>query len=121
LYRFDNVPAFKLPSVSFYQTIEKEIKSAAESHGYNSMPATEYANRVVGDILAGKTGTVQRGNMASIISWWLTLLPKWLVVSFAKHLLLTGSINRIAHSNTGPTSSCWQWVRKACWIEQSKG
>ncbi|ETS87339.1 hypothetical protein PFICI_01167 [Pestalotiopsis fici W106-1] len=44
---FDNVPTFKLPNESYYQPIEKDIKSAAQDHGFQMMPAAEFNKQLL--------------------------------------------------------------------------
>ena len=73
---------FKLPPTSLYKGIEKQI--AARARGDDGMPRTEpsvYAERVVGDILAGASGQIWRGGYASVVRFMLSKLPAWIAVS----------------------------------------
>ncbi|KAF2794534.1 NAD(P)-binding protein, partial [Melanomma pulvis-pyrius CBS 109.77] len=81
---FNNVPAFELPRASLYAPIVKEI--AIRARGEMDVPWMEarvYADRVVGDVLAGREGRVFRGATASILGWGVAWLPGWLLVSLA--------------------------------------
>ncbi|GKZ26391.1 hypothetical protein AbraIFM66951_003153 [Aspergillus brasiliensis] len=63
---------------SRYAAASKEmmdIATAANTGG--TMPCSEYARRVVDDLVGGKTGLIWRGKMASI-GWFLTsFMPTW--------------------------------------------
>jgi short-subunit dehydrogenase len=84
---FRNVPVFRLPEDSYYKPVSAKIERAAQGHGYKTMPAAVYADRVVSDVLAGKEGIVQRGYMASIINWGMIFLPRWFMVGIQKSYL----------------------------------
>ncbi|KAI9667702.1 MAG: hypothetical protein M1821_000519 [Bathelium mastoideum] len=65
-------PNFKLPPTSRYVSIEKEIAARARGEdGVSRMDASVYADRVVGDVLAGANRTIWRGSVASID--WVSL------------------------------------------------
>ncbi|PYH48053.1 SDR family oxidoreductase [Aspergillus saccharolyticus JOP 1030-1] len=65
---------------SMYEPATEGIrKMAAGDPVRNPMAPSEYAEKVVGDLLAGKNGLIWRGRMASI-GWFLTTwMPQWVL------------------------------------------
>ncbi|RAK96508.1 SDR family oxidoreductase [Aspergillus ibericus CBS 121593] len=73
---------------SMYEGAKKEIVDMATGQVVkDAMAPSEYARRVVDDLLAGKSGLVWRGKMASI-TWFLTsFMPGWVM----DRMLVAGS------------------------------
>lgn len=72
----------KLPETSRYKSIEKEIVARARGEdGTPRMEAEEYAERVVGDVLGGKTWQIWRGGYASVVRFTAGWFPGWVSVS----------------------------------------
>ena len=82
----DNLADVVVPEGSMYKPAEKWIKMAQEpgqgAMKDKEMPLEVFAERFVSDLLAGKSGKVWRGGMATI--GWLAswLFPGFLVVSY---------------------------------------
>lgn len=73
---------FKLPEDSMYKSIEGIIGDRARGgDGSKRESAQEYAENVVKDILAGKTGKVWRGGGAGGVKFASTWLPQSVMVS----------------------------------------
>ena len=73
---------FRLPETSHYKSIEREI--AARARGEDGTPRvkpSEYADRVVGDVLGGSTWQVWRGGYASIVRFTSSWFPLSISVS----------------------------------------
>ncbi|KAL9070407.1 MAG: hypothetical protein Q9157_005819 [Trypethelium eluteriae] len=69
-------PSFKLPPTSRYLSIEKEIAARARGEdGVPRMDTSVYADRVVGDVLAGANRTIWRGSVASLVSIFNGWMP----------------------------------------------
>ena len=93
----------KLPPTSQYLSIETEI--AARARGEDGTPRMEpsvYAEKVVGDVLAGANGHIWRGGYASMVWFTSRWLPTWLAVSLISNIArnclsqtITDSIIRI--------------------------
>ena len=66
---------------SRYAPATKEIMDIATgANTGGTMPCSDYARRVVDDLVGGKTGLIWRGKMASI-GWFLTsFMPTWVLV-----------------------------------------
>jgi 1-acylglycerone phosphate reductase len=76
-----NVPSVKLPPNSYYSPAEKQIAERAEGVDVKSKMKPEvFASRVVDDILAGSTGKIWRGLMATVTRLISTYMPTFLVV-----------------------------------------
>jgi len=76
---------YHLPSDSMYQKIFKEIKARAygeDVKASSKMDAAKFADRVVSDVLGGKSGRVWRGAMATAVWLMMKFMPSFLLVSF---------------------------------------
>lgn len=87
----DNLDEPQLREDSLYKPAEKSIKmSSTPGAGLlqqYEMSQEKFSVNLVDDILAGKTGKVWRGGMASM-SWFMSwLLPGWLLVSLLMPIL----------------------------------
>ena len=72
-----NSAALQRPSESFYKPIEHFIQESASGKGVpKAMDADVFAKRLVKDVLHRKSGQVWRGNMADVVKWTRTLLPR---------------------------------------------
>ena len=73
---------WKLPEGSLYKEIEDTIASRARGNDpVKRMATSDYANKVVGDILGGATGRVWRGSMATTMKYVLAMVPTSVLVS----------------------------------------
>ena len=73
---------FRLPETSHYKSIEKEIAARARGEdGTPRMKPSEYADRVVGDVLGGSTWQIWRGGYASIVRFTSSWFPASVSVS----------------------------------------
>ena len=71
---------FQLPPTSRYKSIEKEISAQARGEdGTTRMEPSVYAEKVVGDVLAGASGQTWRGGYASVVRF----ISSWLPVSLS--------------------------------------
>ena len=85
-------PSFKLPSTSRYLSIEKEISARARGEdGVPRMETSVYADKVVGDVLAGANCSVWRGSVASLVWYFNNWTPR-LAVGTAVHSMYQASI-----------------------------
>ena len=76
---------FKLPPLSRYKSIEKQVAAAARGeHGPPQMEASVYAVQVVDDVLRGCRGQIWRGGYAWVVRWVLSRLPSSVAVSRAQ-------------------------------------
>lgn len=76
-----NVPSVKLPPNSYCLPAEKHIAEHAEGVDIKSKMEPEvFASRVVDDILAGSTGRLWRGLMATLTRLMSTYMATFLVV-----------------------------------------
>ncbi|KAL5363334.1 hypothetical protein BJX96DRAFT_155558 [Aspergillus floccosus] len=73
---FNNFSHFALPENSLYKGAWKEIATEPEMA---KMPVLDYAQRVVGDLLAGANGSVWRGKLASVGWFTSSFMPTWLM------------------------------------------
>ncbi|GES62057.1 oxidoreductase [Aspergillus terreus] len=73
---FNNFTRLSLPENSLYKGAAKEIATEPKM---TKMPAADYAQRVVSDLLAGANGSVWRGKMASICWLMSSFVPTWLM------------------------------------------
>ncbi|PWY81762.1 NAD(P)-binding protein [Aspergillus sclerotioniger CBS 115572] len=75
-------------SGSMYEGAKKEITDMATGQVVkDAMPPSEYARRVVDDLLGGATGVIWRGKMATI-TWFMTsFVPGWIM----DRMLVAGS------------------------------
>ncbi|PYH83329.1 NAD(P)-binding protein [Aspergillus uvarum CBS 121591] len=76
---FAKHPDLEFPGSMYEPATEGVRRMAAGDSVKDPMAPEEYARRVVDDLLAGKTGLVWRGRMASI-GWFLTTwMPTWVL------------------------------------------
>ncbi len=79
---FANLPGLKLPPTSKYLSIEKIMVARSQGEdGVKRMEAKTYAARVVKDVLAGATGKIWRGKLATTVKWSTALFPTFILVS----------------------------------------
>ncbi len=77
----ENGPQLKLPESSLYTKIEGIISDRVTGkEEIQRMTASDYAERVVQDILSGADGKVWRGQMASMVHLTSLIAPTFLVV-----------------------------------------
>ena len=77
---FNNAPDAPLPEGSVYEPAREEILRRIKGEDTPTAMTTEdYAKRVVGDVLAGKTGHTYRGKFASVGKVLVTWLPEFIV------------------------------------------
>ncbi|KAL8856807.1 MAG: hypothetical protein Q9178_006644 [Gyalolechia marmorata] len=78
-----NLPEFKLPSDSFYRSIEGTIAARAKMGelAQSGMELQIYAESIIRDVLARTSGSVWRGSFALFLRCLLASLPRYLVVS----------------------------------------
>ena len=78
---FEGVSPVVLPETSYFRPIEKVISDKRQGKlGEKAMNTEEFARRLVGDVVAGKTGRIHRGSLASTVClavWWF---PRWILV-----------------------------------------
>ena len=73
---------WKLPEGSLYSPIESTIKDRARGQeGAPRMDPTEYAKRVVYEIINGRTGTFWYGASTGAVKFGTSWLPTWVMVS----------------------------------------
>jgi NAD(P)-dependent dehydrogenase (short-subunit alcohol dehydrogenase family) len=81
----DNLVDVVLPDSSFYKPVESDVNSTPGGKGQNmasnKMKVDVFADRLVGDILAGKRGHIWRGGWSTISRIILAILPRWIMVS----------------------------------------
>jgi 1-acylglycerone phosphate reductase len=85
----ENTPLVTLPEDSFYGPVEKFISATAkvpEDMAKHQMPADRFAEELVQEILAGKTGPIYKGGMSSILRLFKWLMPTWLLVRQSRRL-----------------------------------
>ncbi len=79
----ENGPGLKLPKDSLYTKIEGIISDRVSGkEEIRRMTATDYAERVVQDILGGAVGKVWRGQMASMVHLTSLIAPTSMIVCF---------------------------------------
>src|SRR5215469_16009290 len=79
----DNLPPVVLPEDSFYKPVENWILATTrvgEEMVKYQMPIDQFAEELVGDILAGKTGHIYKGGMSSTLRFFKWLMPTWILV-----------------------------------------
>lgn len=97
---FSNVQAFKLPSSSLYLDIKDVIQTRAKGETIGKRTeVTEFAEKVVHDLLRGSQHTIWRGALSSTVKLAAQWIPDWLMVCsnalFASLRYTADSINRI--------------------------
>lgn len=71
-----------LPGYSLYLNATEAIQARGKGQDVQSKDTpSEFARKVVGDVLGGATGLAWRGKMASVICFVSKLAPMWLMVS----------------------------------------
>ena len=81
---FDNMEPVVLPQDSYYKPAEAQVNGTPGQKGSmdrNKMELEVYAERLVRDVLSGKTGPVYRGGLATTSKWLSMLMPFWILVS----------------------------------------
>jgi 1-acylglycerone phosphate reductase len=80
-----NLEEVTLLDDSMYKPVEYFVNNTPGGRGDNmaghKMPLETFAKRLVGDVLAGKTGHIFRGGMSTISKLSAWLLPTWILVS----------------------------------------
>jgi len=72
---------FQLPSTSRYLPMEETVRKYANGEDHIGVPARQYADKVVGDILGGAKGKIWSGGLAGIVRYVAPFMPGWLYVS----------------------------------------
>jgi hypothetical protein len=73
---------WKLPEGSLYSSIESTIKERARGkEGAPRMESSDYAKRVVSEIVGGRTGTFWYGASTGAVKFGTSWLPGWMMVS----------------------------------------
>jgi hypothetical protein len=83
---FANAPEHHLPEGSLYAPAASEIAERAAGADVSGRLGRreDFARKLVGDIMAGATGKVYRGNMSSMIKFLTTYMPMSLIVSILR-------------------------------------
>lgn len=77
-HAFDNAQKHALPQDSVYRAAEKEIETRMNGEDvFTASTTEEYARRLVGDVLGGKSGHVYRGKFATAIRILGAVLPEF--------------------------------------------
>ena len=78
-----NSPVPKLPDGSFYKTAEEKLveRAAGATLGNMPVPAERFAEEIVGDVIAGRSGRIWRGGLSGTVKWLHAWLPMWVLVS----------------------------------------
>ncbi|KAK3693395.1 hypothetical protein B0T22DRAFT_525757 [Podospora appendiculata] len=85
----DSAEDAELPAESFYKQIEAAIAQKRRGNlSERTMKADVFAEKVVGDVVAGKTGKIWRGTLASQIRFITTFFPTSWIVSYCFRLVL---------------------------------
>ena len=79
---FANTAAFELPGNSLYRGVEDRITRRARGEDIEGqqMKAHVFAEKLVADVLGGKTGVARRGKWSTSIGWLVWALPGFLIV-----------------------------------------
>lgn len=78
----NNGKEVKLPPTSQYLSIEEKIAARGRGeHGQSKMTPEHFAEKVVGDVLAGASGKIWRGSLASTIRFISNYVPASFFVS----------------------------------------
>jgi 1-acylglycerone phosphate reductase len=73
---------FSLPQDSLYKDIESTIAARARGEdGVKRMPAKEYAEKVVANVLDGAAGKVWLGMQVNVVKYGSTFAPQGIMVS----------------------------------------
>lgn len=71
---------FKLPPTSRYLPMEETVRKYANGEDHTGIPARQYADKVVGDIIAGAKRNIWSGGLAGIVRYVVPFMPSWLYV-----------------------------------------
>jgi hypothetical protein len=91
-----------LPPSSHYRATEKWLDDLATANfGFSRMKGPVFAEKVVGDVLAGATGKIWRGDNATVTRYGHVLLPMSVQVSLKEtfiwfHVLMANSYRTIS-------------------------
>ncbi|KAI2825436.1 hypothetical protein CBS147343_8981 [Aspergillus niger] len=78
-------PEFNLEGSRYAPATKEMMDIATGATTGGTMPCSDYARRVVDDLVGGKTGLIWRGKMASI-GWFLTsFMPTWFLDMMTNH------------------------------------
>jgi len=78
---FNNSPGYHLPEGSLYSKAGKEIEKCATVNPASPVLAEDYARSVVNDVLAGASGPLYHGSMATVVRFVMGYFPKFVLVS----------------------------------------
>jgi hypothetical protein len=76
----DNTAKVKLPSDSYYASLQPQFDSPP-SYADADMPTAKFAGEVADEVLTGRGGPVFKGGNAGIAKWLVPIMPQFLFVS----------------------------------------
>jgi 1-acylglycerone phosphate reductase len=95
-----NIKEPQFPPNSYYLAIEEKAKALARGEdGYSRTNREVFAENVVKDVLAGKTGKIWHGANATLTKVTTAVMPVWVVVCHSLTLFTVVSLADFLHQD----------------------